>query len=199
LLDSYEIERRQFHERALAETIQNSEDNELVTPGLEDPIRGETLRAALGDRIQQTKPKNFQSLGISLGYRYENSPVILADGTPSTPYETSRYVPSAQPGHRAPHVWLPDGTPLFDHFGQGLTLLALGREVKYAGLAQAAEARGVPLTVLHRSEPELRELYQASMVLVRPDQHVAWRADVEPQDPGEVIDVLRGAAPQSVH
>jgi len=199
LLDSYEFERRQFHERALAETIQNSEDNELVTPGLEDPVRGETLRAALGDRIQRTKPKNFQSLGISLGYRYENSPVILADGTPSMPYETSRYVPTARPGHRAPHVWLPDGTPLFDHFGQGLTLLALGREIKYSGLAHAAEARGVPLTIVRRSEPELRELYEASLVLVRPDQHVAWRADVEPQDPEEVIDAVRGAAPQSVH
>ena len=199
LLESYELERRQFHERALAETIQNSEDNELVTPGLEDPIRGQTLRAALGDRIQRTKPKNFQSLGISLGYRYENSPVILADGTPSTPYETSRYAPTARPGHRAPHVCLPDGTPLFDHFGQGLTLLALGREVKCSGLAEAAGARGVPLAVLRRSEPELRELYQARIVLVRPDQHVGWRADVEPQDPGAVIDILRGAAPQSMH
>jgi hypothetical protein len=108
-------------------------------------------------------------------------------------------VPTARPGHRAPHAWLPDGTPLFDHFGQGLTLLALGREVKYSGLAQAAEARGVPLTVLCRSEPELRELYQANLILVRPDQHVAWRADVEPQDPGKVIDILRGAASQSVH
>ncbi len=195
LLDSYEIERRQFHERALAETIQNSEDNELVTPGLEDPIRGETLRATLGERIQSTKPKNFQSLGISLGYRYENSPVIVPDGTQPTPYETSRYIPTAQPGHRAPHAWLPDGAALFDHFGQGFTLLALGpREVDCSGLENAAGARGVPLTVLRRAEPELRDLYQADLVLVRPDQHVGWRSDFEPGNPSAVIDILCGGS-----
>jgi 2-polyprenyl-6-methoxyphenol hydroxylase-like FAD-dependent oxidoreductase len=198
LLDSYEIERRQFHERALAETIQNSEDNELVTPGLEDDIRGEKLRAALGDQIQRTKPKNFQSLGISLGYRYENSPVILADGTPPTPYETPRYVPTARPGHRAPHAWLSDGTALFDHFRQGFTLLKLGpQDVDCSALEQSARTRGVPLTVLRRDEPELRDLYQANMVLIRPDHHVGWRSNFEPNNPGAVIDALRGAIPPS--
>ncbi|HKY87410.1 MAG TPA: FAD-dependent monooxygenase, partial [Pseudorhodoplanes sp.] len=193
LLDSYEMERRQFHTRALAETIQNAEDNELVTPGLEDPIRGETLRAALGERIQRTKPKNFQSLGISLGYRYEDSPVILPDATPPTAYETSRYIPTARPGHRAPHAWLPDGTALFDHFGQGFTLLVLDAQTEECSrLKQAAAARGVPLTVLRYSEPELRELYQANLVLIRPDHHVAWRADVEPEDPAAVLDIIRG-------
>jgi hypothetical protein len=200
LLDSYEIERRQFHDRALAETIQNSEDNELVTPGLEDPIQGETLRAKLGDRIRRTKPKNFQSLGISLGYRYETSPVIVPDGTPPTPYETSRYIPTAKPGHRAPHAWLSDGTALFDHFGQGFTLLVLGsREAECSKFKHAAGASGVSLTVLQRSEPELRELYQASLVLIRPDQHVAWRSDAEPEDPDTVIDVLRGAVNLTEH
>jgi 2-polyprenyl-6-methoxyphenol hydroxylase-like FAD-dependent oxidoreductase len=194
LLDSYEMERRQFHVRALEETIQNSEDNELVTAGLEDPIRGENLRATLGDRIRRTKPKNFQSLGISLGYRYENSPIILADDTPSPPYETSRYIPTAKPGHRAPHAWLPDGTALFDHLGQGFTLLVLGpRDVDCSALEQSARARGVPLTVVRDPRPELRELYQARLVLIRPDQHVGWRADAEPEDPHAVVDVLRGA------
>jgi hypothetical protein len=28
---------------------------------------------------------------------------------------------------------------------------------------------------------------------VRPDRHVAWRADAEPDDPRELIDHLRGA------
>ncbi|MGH7795101.1 MAG: FAD-dependent monooxygenase [Candidatus Binatia bacterium] len=198
LLDSYEIERRQFHARALAESIQNSEDNDLVTPGLEDPLRGATLRAALGEKIQRTKPRNFQSLGVSLGYRYETSPVIVPDGTPPTPYETSRYIPTAHPGHRAPHAWLPDGTALFDHFGQGFTLLVLGpREVDCSKLELAAGARGVPLTVLRRSESELRELYQASLVLIRPDQHVGCRSDAEPEEPSAVMDVLRGAIPQA--
>jgi hypothetical protein len=199
LLDTYEIERRQFHVRALEESIRNAEDNELLTPGLEDPIDGPTLRQTLAERIQRTKPKNFQSLGVSLGYRYSTSPVILPDGTPPTPYETSRYIPTAQPGHRAPHTWLPDGTALFDHFGQGFTLLRLGSsEADCSSLERAACKRGVPLTVLRRSEPELRELYQAGLVLIRPDQHVGWRSDTEPENPTAVIDIVRGAINGSV-
>ena len=133
-------------------------------------------------------------MGVSLGYRYSTSPVILPDGTPPTPYETSRYIPTAQPGHRAPHTWLPDGTALFDHFGQGFTLLKLGHsEIDCSSLERAACNRGVPLTVLRRSEPELRELYQGRLVLIRPDQHVGWRSDTEPENPAAVIDTVRGA------
>ena len=121
-------------------------------------------------------------------------PVILPDGTPPTPYETSRYIPTAQPGHRAPHTWLADGTALFDHFGQGFTLLRLGsRQRDCSSLEHAACKRGVPLTVLRRSEPELRELYQSDLVLVRPDQHVGWRSDTEPENSAAVIDIVCGA------
>jgi hypothetical protein len=154
----------------------------------------------LAERILRTKPKNFQSLGVSLGYRYASSPIVLPDGTPPTRYETSRYIPTAKPGHRAPHVWLPDGTALFDHFGQGFTLLKLGSsEVDCSSLERAACKRGVPLTILRRSEPELCELYQAGLVLIRPDQHVGWRSDTEPEDPAAVIDTVRGALKELEH
>ena len=33
------------------------------------------------------------------------------------------YVPSAHPGCLAPHLWLADGSSLYDHFGPGFTLL----------------------------------------------------------------------------
>ena len=40
---------------------------------------------------------------------------------------------------------------------------------------------------------ELRELYQAALVLIRPDQHVGWRSDAAPENPAAVIDTVRGA------
>lgn len=48
---------------------------------------------------------------------------------------------------------------------------------------QAAEAasRGLPLTVVHLSEPSLRAAYGDGTVLVRPDQHVAWRGTSLPE------------------
>lgn len=194
LLDSYDFERRQFHQRALAESAQNYEDNELLRPGLEDPVDGEHVRRELGDHIQRTKPKNFQSLGVSLGYRYEESPIDIADGSPPTPFETSRYIPTARPGHRAPHWQMPDGRALMDEFGTGFALLQLGPyEADLAALRASASERGIPLRLLRHPEPALRELYGATLAVIRPDLHVAWRSDSPPSDPGALWDVLRGA------
>src|SRR5690348_14484905 len=193
LLDSYAVERRQFHERALRESAQNYADNRLLRDGLEDPTHGQAIRAELGEHIQRTKPKNFQSLGVSLGYRYEGSPITVPDGTPPTPFETTRYIPTARPGHRAPHWRQPDGRALADDFGSGFTLLCLGDDAGAAALEASAAPAGIPLRVLRHSEPELRELYDAGLVLIRPDLHVAWRADQPPEHPERLWDVLRGA------
>ncbi|HEX6512948.1 MAG TPA: FAD-dependent monooxygenase [Chloroflexota bacterium] len=193
LLDSYDLERRQFHKRALQESAQNYEDNDLLRPGLEDPIRGEETRRELGVHIQRTKPKNFQSLGVSLGYRYEDSPINVSDGSPPTPYETTRYLPTARPGHRAPHWPLADGRALMDEFGHGFALLELGNsDPDVSSLRASASQRGIPLRVLRHCEPELRELYGANLMLVRPDLHVAWRSNEPPADPVALWDTVRG-------
>jgi hypothetical protein len=40
---------------------------------------------------------------------------------------------------------------------------------------------------------ETRETYRRKLVLVRPDQHVAWRANAAPPDPLALVDRIRGA------
>jgi hypothetical protein len=45
---------------------------------------------------------------------------------------------------------------------------------------------------------EASELYRHKIVLVRPDQHVAWRGDAEPADPLDLVDLVRGAARTSM-
>jgi hypothetical protein len=61
-------------------------------------------------------------------------------------------------------------------------------------LIQAAQARGVPLEFVTLAEPQVAALYERKFVLVRPDGHVAWRADRMPDEPDRLIDVVRGAA-----
>ncbi|MGW1781181.1 FAD-dependent monooxygenase [Streptomyces sp. NPDC002143] len=56
-----------------------------------------------------------------------------------------------------------------------------------------AAERGVPLEVVDVRDPHARALYERDLVLVRPDQHVAWRGDEPPADPLHVIDRMRGA------
>ena len=70
----------------------------------------------------------------------------------------------------------------------------LTRRCASSGLVEAAARRRVPLAVLDIEEPEARALYDRNLVLVRPDQHVAWRGDSEPVAPMELIDLVRGAS-----
>ena len=104
-----------------------------------------------------------------------------------------KFVSSSVPGCRAPHFWLRDGLSLYDALGEGFGLLRFDPSVDASGIAAAAARRGMPLTVLDIDDAEAAALYERKLTLVRPDRHVAWRADAAPSDPLELIDLLRGA------
>jgi hypothetical protein len=61
-----------------------------------------------------------------------------------------------------------------------------------APIADAAQARGVPLAIA-KGPLEAAKLYSSGLVLVRPDGHVAWRGDNSPAEPLALIDTVRGA------
>ncbi|MEV0640957.1 hypothetical protein AB0I77_39745 [Streptomyces sp. NPDC050619] len=106
------------------------------------------------------------------------------------------YIPTARPGHRAPHAWLPDGSSTLDLFGDGMVLLCFGRPTADAGrLLAAARAREVPFRIVEIDDPAAAALYARAFVLVRPDGMVAWRSDDLPTDPDCLIDTVRGARP----
>ncbi len=194
-LVSYEAERRLVAERTIREATANMSvlapelgNQELEALGLV----GEQARRAAARVIQAAKDSEFHSLGLVQGYQYDASPVIVDDGTPSLP-EGQNYEPTARPGARLPHLWLPDGASLYNRLGNGLSLLRLGDDVDPGPLVESAAARGVPLDVIELRGQNLEELYGASLLLVRPDQHIAWRgASVDRQMAGAVIDRVRG-------
>jgi len=92
-------------------------------------------------------------------------------------------------------VWLDETTSLYDRFGTGYTLLVTGNPgvVDTSVFEVAARERGIPMAILAPHHAGLRDLYEAELVLIRPDQHVAWRGNALPVDAGEVLDVVRGA------
>lgn len=187
LLDSYEQERRPVHRTVLDEAVANHAllGNQLWQPGLEDEgATGEALRAAVGARIQTSKTREFCTLGVVLGYRYDNSPAIVQDGSRAPGFDYLNYVPSSRPGALAPHAWMHDGTSLYDHFGADFTLLVrVGTPAEEVARAQVqARSAGVPLTVLRPEPAGVAELYPSRLTLVRPDQHVAWRGDCWPEE-----------------
>ena len=195
LLDSYEVERRPAHEFVLDESQANlaASPNALFREGLDDDTpEGEALRREVRDVVVREKTPEFYALGVVLGYCYRDSPVIVDDGSGANWTRSRDYVPSAAPGCLAPHRWLGDEVSLYDLFGEGYTLLALDPEGDAAGAAQAeAAATGTPLKVLNLDDPALRTLYGASLTLIRPDQHVAWRGQAWPVGEG-LLDRVTG-------
>ncbi|MBS7707762.1 FAD-dependent oxidoreductase [Chelatococcus asaccharovorans] len=201
LLASYEAERRNVHERTIAEAVINHGmvGNQLVRPGLEDPgPLGEATRREVSEIIEAGKLREFRTLGIVLGSRYADSPIIVPDGSAPPEQHVVLYVPSAHPGCLAPHLWLADGSSLYDHFGQGFTLLLTEGERSQAEdfAAEAASLR-IPLTVVAPEDRRLPARYGARFALIRPDQHVAWRGDILPEDATSMLARVTGATASS--
>ena len=197
LLASYELERRPVHERTIAEAVHNFglTGQLLVRPALEDAgLIGEATRREVADIIAATKVREFKTLGIVLGMRYADSPIVVDDGSEPPPDHFMLYVPSAHPGCLAPHLWLADGSSLYDHFGEGFTLLVTDGDPRAADefVAAAAERR-VPMKVLALPDQRLRARYEKRFIVIRPDQHVAWRGDAFPADVHGLIARLTGA------
>ncbi len=197
LLDSYETERRPVHEYVLDEAVANHATlgKQLASDGIEAPgAAGDRLRAEIGARIRATKTREFMTLGVVLGSRYEASPVVVPDGTAAPPPDFLNYVPSSRPGHLAPHLWLHDGSSLYDHFGAGYTLV-LSADAERAEAARAvteSAALGLSLKVLKPAEGAMAALYPSRYTLVRPDQHVAWRGDAWPESGSDLLRRISG-------
>ncbi len=197
LLESYDAERRPIGLRNTLEAADNyarSGDIFAQPAHVEDagPV-GEATRAAIG-RLLPPKIKHFAPIGVHLGYRYEGSPIIVADGTPAPAQEAASYAPTSRPGHRAPHAWLASGQSTLDLFGRGFVLLSFGDGAGGGeAFGAAARAKGVPLRMETIADPAVSALYERRFVLVRPDGHVAWRGNAPPEDPGAILDIARGA------
>jgi 2-polyprenyl-6-methoxyphenol hydroxylase-like FAD-dependent oxidoreductase len=153
---------------------------------------GRAAREKYGDLIASLGNLENEARGVELGYRYRGSPIICSEGD-EPEWDARRYVPSTWPGARAPHVFLTDGTAIFDHFGPWFTLVRF-TEAEAEPLLAAARQRGVPVKLLDVRDGHARAIYERDLVLVRPDQHVAWRGNAMPEDPLAVVDRIRGAA-----
>jgi 2-polyprenyl-6-methoxyphenol hydroxylase-like FAD-dependent oxidoreductase len=198
LLETYEAERLPIALRNTGAARQLSINiNDVHAPAETeaDTPEGAEARRAAAEKLANFA-EQFGSLGVQLGARYDGSPVIVPDGTPPAD-DFAVYRPSSVPGGRAPHAWLDDehelGSSLYDRLGTGFTLLRLGPSAPTGGgMVDTADARGIPLTVLDVSEPEIRELYGCDLALIRPDQHIAWRGNAEPTDPTSLLGQLTG-------
>lgn len=202
LLDSYEVERRKLAIRntGYARQLADSLGCFVPDPAIEtDTAAGEAARAHAGTYLNAHARREFNIPGITFGGRYDGSPVIVSDGEEPPVDAMDVYVPSAVPGGRVPHLWLEDGRSLFDLFGFDWTLLAIEADPDDVTALRAAYAeRGIALEVVEIATAEASALFGARLVLIRPDQIVAWRQTEAPLDPAGIIDAVLGGTADRV-
>jgi hypothetical protein len=140
----------------------------------------EARKTDLGSRAQRYEPN------------YEGSSVIL--GPPNGrcgAHGSHEY--RARAGHHLSPQPLSSGRNVFEELGPDFTLLAFGAEDGLTeAFALAARRYNVPLKVVRDTRDGGREAYEATFILVRPDQHVAWAGDVPADDPAAVIRTVVG-------
>jgi 2-polyprenyl-6-methoxyphenol hydroxylase-like FAD-dependent oxidoreductase len=194
LLDSYEQERRPVAAQTIDEAVRNMSS---LAPELGALLRADSdeqfdaTRDAAADVIRRTKTGEFHSLGLTLGYRYDDSPIIAA--APSAPPSTNdTYRPDARPGGRLPHFRLDDES-LYDRLGPEFSLVGDPAQPAAHAFAKAAAALGVPLELVGLDATDCAARFEAGLILVRPDQHVAWRGD-HIDDAAQILRTATGGA-----
>ena len=135
---------------------------------------------------------------MDLGFHYEDG-ALVPDGTapPEVADPVIDYVPTARPGHRAPHLRLEHNRreiSTLDLFDGSFTLLAGAAGLPWREPSRAAARRlGVPLQAFtvgpggdledpERRWPALYGVGGEGAVLVRPDGHVGWRTGGQTSD-----------------
>ncbi|MGW4734403.1 FAD-dependent monooxygenase [Streptomyces shenzhenensis] len=191
LLTAYERERKPVGEQ-FAGAVGSAARASLadVSPDIHLPGQdGERARAELAGRLAVTEPHRYSPDGFSFGYHYASSPLVVG-GEGQAVISMGGYQERAQPGFRLPHSWLDDGRSVLDVLGPDFTLLRTDSTVAVEPWTDAARERGIPLTVADLPA-RWPDRYPTALLLVRPDQHIAWMGGADAR-PDELLHTVTG-------
>jgi len=210
LLDSYQSERQPVAQYNAEQSLQNAmrlfevstalgvdADPEVSRRSfaavLADPARRRALSAAIANQAE-----HFDMLGLQLGFVYEQGALLPNGAEPETIANRVRdFVPTSRPGARLPHGWVVRARERCST----LDLIALQRSTLLVGSAgepwlAAARALAPALACVRIggdvADPDgwwstIAGMSAHGALLVRPDQHVAFRARGAVADPAAAL------------
>jgi 2,4-dichlorophenol 6-monooxygenase len=209
LLDTYEAERRPVAQYNAEQSLRNAGklvEIPIALGTIEDPTT-ERMRATLDDpegraRVVaaiENQAEHFDMLGLQLGYQYASEAIVPDDSPPTQVDNPVReFVPTSRPGARLPHAWVEragERVSTLDLLVPGhFTLISAADDPAWADAC--AKVEDVPLDhiVIGRDALDLDAHWQrvsgiraAGALLIRPDQHVAWRVQALPERPAETL------------
>lgn len=199
LLKAYEAERHPVgfrnREASKRHTAIRMQIAQAETPDIfKDTPKGEISRQRLGQLIRDLGNLENEALGIELGYRYTDSPIICHESGQAPPSNWPDYEPTTWPGGRPPNFWESQTAAVFDRFDPAAFTLLRFAEHDCTAFEDAAKRIGLPLKISDVRHEDIRALYERDLVLIRPDQHVAWRGHTVPDNAAHIIETIRGAA-----
>ena len=158
---------------------------------------GECLRSRL-NRIVDIQRMEWQAQDLEIGYAYEHGALVSDGSQRLAPDPTGQhYRATTRPGHRLPHSFLDDSqrTSTLDLTAPGRFSLIVDDEQGGWGMAGRRVAADldapIDIVALHSSVEgdasddwlNLRQVGDEGAILVRPDNHVGWRAAGSVDDP----------------
>jgi 2,4-dichlorophenol 6-monooxygenase len=170
---------------------------------LSDTDEGQTRRARFKE-VMAVQRMEWQAHDLEIGFRYDHG-ALIPDGTPPPPRDPmgGTYRPTTRPGHRLPHAWITDdAASISTHDLTGLDRFVMivtpGDRAWRDAAATAAREFNIDLrcvsigsggdyTDTDGSWMRLREIGALGAILVRPDNHVAWRSMDAVGEPAAVI------------
>lgn len=193
LLDTYETERQPVAHRTLRQAVANTHLMMEVQSRRREQLR--TGGTASSVRIELPwSEQYFAQLGLVLGAAYRSAAVLADAGAPPEPAGTgvgtgTNYVPSTEPGHRMPHLWLARSRSTLDAVGERFTLLT--PDPPSWGQRTATAPWPLRIEPLPGEHAGSCDLGPDGALLVRPDGHVGARWCSRP--PGDSTAVLHQA------
>jgi 2,4-dichlorophenol 6-monooxygenase len=208
LLDSYAAERLPVARNNADQSLRNAikmalvsealgTDREPTTERMEATLSGAEGRRAVAAAVGE-QAEHFDMLGLQLGYVYESGALAFDGSTRPALVSPREYEPSARPGARLPHTWLEvDGdrrSSLDCVSARGFTLFSFGDHERWVEAVEGVSSVpldhvriGVDVVAVETGWARTCDIHPGGALLVRPDQHVAWRARVAPGQPGAAL------------
>jgi len=188
LLDTYDSERRPVFVSTARDFIEKAIESDRDFLAAYDP----SINKLAFESEWQARASGARSEVHSFEPNYEGSPIVTgANGGAPSAIGAHEFV--ARAGHHLAPYRMASGRDVYDELGADFTLIDLGAPPEtVAEFNSAAEAHRVPLKVVTDKSDAAQKHYEARLILVRPDQFVAFSAKDALSDPRRVLQRVIG-------
>lgn len=183
LLDTYDEERRPVFQSTTRDFIERAiaADRHFL-----DTFHPDRDRSTF-EREWQARSSGAKAEINAFEPNYRGSSIVWGDsGSGCSALGSHSFV--ARAGHHLAPVLLSSGRNIFEDLGEGFSLLGLDApESTLQSFEAAAKQLNMPLKIIRDTCDGGRDRYQARLILIRPDQFVAWASSDNGADGAKIL------------